>query len=146
MGIVVAWSCNPDINLEQCWKVLQGTTHLTLYQIVTERYHQQALQPIESPAKRQNSVLSNENAEDAYYNITPLPDFDVDAEEPIKARPFKPKFHMTMGTNHRLAPTVPFSNNLSSYRKHHTLRPRSHGQDLPRAHSNPPQTALGRAL
>ena len=89
--------------------------HLTLYQIVTERYHQRALQPIESPAKRQNSVLSDENAEDAYYNITPLPDFDVDAEEPIKARAFKPKFHMTMGTNHRVVSAVLFSNNLSSY-------------------------------
>ena len=38
------------------------------------------------------------NPEDEYYNIEPLLDFDVDTEKPIKARPFKPKFHMTMGT------------------------------------------------
>ncbi|KAH6616506.1 hypothetical protein C7974DRAFT_379402 [Boeremia exigua] len=41
---------------------------------------------------------SKENPEDAYYNIEPLVDFDLAAEEPIQARPFKPKFHMTMAT------------------------------------------------
>lgn len=38
-----------------------------------------------------------QNPEDAYYEIEALHDFDIDAEEPIKARPFKPKYHMTMG-------------------------------------------------
>ncbi|KAF1841957.1 uncharacterized protein K460DRAFT_409396 [Cucurbitaria berberidis CBS 394.84] len=37
-----------------------------------------------------------EYSEDAYYSIEPLHNFDVDKEEPLKIRPFKPKFHMTM--------------------------------------------------
>ncbi|KAF2205024.1 hypothetical protein GQ43DRAFT_468610 [Delitschia confertaspora ATCC 74209] len=36
------------------------------------------------------------NLEDAYYQIEPLSDFDVDSTEPIKIRPFKPKYHITM--------------------------------------------------
>ncbi|KAJ4346080.1 hypothetical protein N0V95_005696 [Ascochyta clinopodiicola] len=46
--------------------------------------------------KRSDSAISTDLPEDAYYNITPLKDFNLDVEEPIKARPFKPKFHMTM--------------------------------------------------
>ncbi|KAL1594119.1 hypothetical protein SLS59_008953 [Nothophoma quercina] len=85
------------INTAYVWVLsLLGAATLTLVLSSAGKYFKRALQPIESPAKRQDSVLSDENAEDAYYNITPLPDFDVDAEEPIKARPFKPKFHMTM--------------------------------------------------
>jgi hypothetical protein len=47
---------------------------------------------------RLDSHVSDEDLEDAYYNIEPLNDFDLDAEEPFKARPFKAKYHMTMGT------------------------------------------------
>jgi hypothetical protein len=50
--------------------------------------------PPQSPTKQKHT---DGNPEDVYYNIEPLRDFDVDTEEPIKARPFKPKFHMTMG-------------------------------------------------
>ncbi|KAF2997594.1 hypothetical protein E8E13_002830 [Curvularia kusanoi] len=42
------------------------------------------------------SKLQKENQEDAYYTIEPLPTLDISTEEPIKARPFKPKYHMTM--------------------------------------------------
>ncbi|KAF1932776.1 uncharacterized protein M421DRAFT_1366 [Didymella exigua CBS 183.55] len=55
-----------------------------------------ASQPLQSSDKRRDSGVSDANSEDAYYNIEPLNDFDLDAEEPIKARPFKPKFYMTM--------------------------------------------------
>jgi hypothetical protein len=33
----------------------------------------------------------------AYYAIDPLPDFDWTSTPPIKLRPFKPKYHLTMG-------------------------------------------------
>lgn len=34
---------------------------------------------------------------DPYSVITPLPDFDWQKTETLKLRPFKPKFHLTMG-------------------------------------------------
>ncbi|KAF9696974.1 hypothetical protein EKO04_004917 [Ascochyta lentis] len=49
-----------------------------------------------SSIKKRDLVVPEKLPEDAYYSISPLKDFDVDTEEPIKARPFKPKFHMTM--------------------------------------------------
>ncbi|CAN9308622.1 unnamed protein product [Alternaria alternata] len=36
-------------------------------------------------------------SESAYDNITPLSNFNLDTEQPLKLRPFKPKYHMTMG-------------------------------------------------
>jgi hypothetical protein len=33
----------------------------------------------------------------AYHAIDPLPDFDWESTPPIKIRPFKPKYHLTMG-------------------------------------------------
>jgi hypothetical protein len=33
----------------------------------------------------------------AYHAIDPLPDFDWKSTPPIKLRPFKPKYHLTMG-------------------------------------------------
>jgi hypothetical protein len=37
------------------------------------------------------------DAEASYYKIESLPDFDLEKTEPIKIRPFKPKYHLTMG-------------------------------------------------
>lgn len=34
----------------------------------------------------------------AYYDIEPLTDFDWARTEPLQLRPYKPKFHLTMGT------------------------------------------------
>lgn len=34
---------------------------------------------------------------DPYTVITPLPNFDWRKTEPLKLRPFKPKYHLTMG-------------------------------------------------
>lgn len=39
---------------------------------------------------------------EAYYAITPLRDFDWRETKPIKIRPFKPKYHLTMGQRHPL--------------------------------------------
>lgn len=33
----------------------------------------------------------------AYRNIEPLHDFDWESTPPMKLRPFKPKYHLTMG-------------------------------------------------
>jgi hypothetical protein len=33
----------------------------------------------------------------AYYAINPLSDFDWKSTPPIKIRPFKPRYHLTMG-------------------------------------------------
>ncbi|KAF2016335.1 hypothetical protein BU24DRAFT_462503 [Aaosphaeria arxii CBS 175.79] len=38
----------------------------------------------------------NDAKEDAYYQIEALPHLDLEQEEPIKFRPFKPKYHLTM--------------------------------------------------
>jgi hypothetical protein len=53
--------------------------------------YQKPLQPHKSPEKH-DPVYS----EDAYHNIEPLTNFDLDKEEPLKLRPFKPIYHMTM--------------------------------------------------
>ncbi|KAF2687239.1 hypothetical protein K458DRAFT_188012 [Lentithecium fluviatile CBS 122367] len=48
--------------------------------------------PFPTPASKQQPVFS----EDAYYQIEPLSSFDLANEEPIKIRPFKPTYHLTM--------------------------------------------------
>ncbi|KAF2633607.1 hypothetical protein BU25DRAFT_444301 [Macroventuria anomochaeta] len=76
--------------------LLLGAATLTLIASSAGKYFKKAPRSLRLPVKRRDPAVSGENLEDAYYNIEPLNDFDVDAEEPIKARPFKPKFHMTM--------------------------------------------------
>jgi len=44
--------------------------------------------------------LHVDGAEDLYYQIEPLRHFDINSAEPIKIRPFKPKYHLTMGMSH----------------------------------------------
>jgi hypothetical protein len=39
----------------------------------------------------------HEYSADSYYAIEPLSTLDIATEEPIKARPYKPKYHLTMG-------------------------------------------------
>ncbi|KAF2191054.1 hypothetical protein K469DRAFT_720026 [Zopfia rhizophila CBS 207.26] len=48
---------------------------------------------------QQHDTLEKNNAtfsEDAYYQIEPLADFNLEGTEPLKIRPFKPKYHLTM--------------------------------------------------
>jgi hypothetical protein len=40
---------------------------------------------------------SSLSEEDPYFGIIPLPDFDWQTAAPLKLRPFKPKYHLTMG-------------------------------------------------
>ena len=49
---------------------------------------------------KQKSVEKNEDTDplDAYNDIIPLTGFEWRDSEPIKIRPFKPKYHLTMGT------------------------------------------------
>jgi hypothetical protein len=61
--------------------------------------YQTASKPLQSGTTRRDSAVSDKSLEDAYYNIEPLSGFDLETEEPIKARPFKPKYHMTMGNS-----------------------------------------------
>jgi hypothetical protein len=53
---------------------------------------QRAPQPLTS-SRKTPSVYS----EAAYHEITPLTNLDLSKEDPIKIRPFKPKYHLTMG-------------------------------------------------
>ncbi|ORY10437.1 hypothetical protein BCR34DRAFT_566929 [Clohesyomyces aquaticus] len=55
------------------------------------------------------------DAEDAYYQIEPVSDFDLESTEPIKIRPFKPKYHLTMALeNVTLSDLVAIDNTYKS--------------------------------
>lgn len=41
----------------------------------------------------------------SYPPVEPLPDFEWQKKEPLKLRPFKPKYHLTMSTNSSTFPT-----------------------------------------
>jgi hypothetical protein len=45
----------------------------------------------------QHAQPSDEKTKDPTTEIIPLPDFDWRTTEPLKIRPFKPKYHLTMG-------------------------------------------------
>jgi hypothetical protein len=48
---------------------------------------------------RVSSKISNVNAEPkAYPPVELLPDFEWQQKEPVKMRPFKPKYNLTMST------------------------------------------------
>ncbi|KAL6711177.1 hypothetical protein ACN47E_005708 [Coniothyrium glycines] len=83
------------------------------------------------------------HSEDAYYNIEPLPDFDLATTHPLKLRPFKPKFHMTMALEKTtLSSLIEMDNTYPSrialrsslLQSHHSsvlaLTPRSHAAVL----------------
>ncbi|KAH7088253.1 hypothetical protein FB567DRAFT_334188 [Paraphoma chrysanthemicola] len=48
------------------------------------------------PSPSSSKTSEPQYSESSYYDIEPLPDFDITKTEPLKLRPFKPKFHMTM--------------------------------------------------
>lgn len=54
---------------------------------------------VHTPVDSKTSTTINENGDAlaAYQNIEPLSDFDWASTPPIKIRPFKPKYHLTMG-------------------------------------------------
>jgi hypothetical protein len=54
-------------------------------------------------------------SEDVYYIIEPLQDFNLNTEEPLKIRPFKPKYHMTMALETTtLSDLIPIDNTYLS--------------------------------
>jgi hypothetical protein len=64
---------------------------LVIVQLRSRRARYSAQQPTE--------YLHEKRArEDVYDAIEPLPDFDWQNTPPLKIRPFKPKYHLTMGT------------------------------------------------
>ncbi|CAN9095689.1 unnamed protein product [Alternaria alternata] len=48
---------------------------------------------LSTPAKQKAEHVCSESA---YDDITPFSNFSLDTEQPLKLRPFKPKYHMTM--------------------------------------------------
>lgn len=87
------------------------------------------LQPISHPLQPElthsktpsptNSLPSKKtqpaNPEDAYYQIEPLPFLDIIRTEPLKLRPFKPTYHMTMAIeNTTLSDLVAMDNTFPS--------------------------------
>lgn len=66
-----------------------------------------------SVSHQQNEKTAAQDEEEA--NIVPLPDFDWKTTEPLKFRPFKPRYHITMGIAHlSCLPCVPHAFLLSS--------------------------------
>ncbi|PSS12800.1 hypothetical protein M430DRAFT_124428 [Amorphotheca resinae ATCC 22711] len=59
---------------------------------VSERSRAVEKRTISQPAQ-----ASDEKTKDPTTEIIPLPDFDWRTTEPLKIRPFKPKYHLTMG-------------------------------------------------
>ncbi|KAF2712276.1 hypothetical protein K504DRAFT_474675 [Pleomassaria siparia CBS 279.74] len=51
---------------------------------------------LQSPVTSSSTKDAAQYSEASYYQIEPLADFDLDTAEPIKIRPFKPKYHLTM--------------------------------------------------
>lgn len=43
-----------------------------------------------------STYIGNDAEHSSYPPIEPLPNFDWKTKEPVKIRPFKPKYHMTM--------------------------------------------------
>jgi hypothetical protein len=50
-----------------------------------------------SQPNEKGSASKQENPLRAYQDIEPLHDFDWESTPPMKLRPFKPKYHLTMG-------------------------------------------------
>jgi hypothetical protein len=82
-----------------------GETHVLLALAVTSiialvytrlgraKRHSVALSSIEHA----KSSLKQDDPLAAYHAIDPLPGFEWESTPPIKIRPFKPKYHLTMG-------------------------------------------------
>ena len=69
--------------------------HLPLETLTPTGVQRPSRAPTTSP---NTNKLEPINPEAIYNAITPLPNFNLETEAPLKLRPFKPKFHMTMGS------------------------------------------------
>jgi len=58
----------------------------------------------------------------AYQDIEPLHDFDWESTPPMKVRPFKPKYHLTMGEEAFNPSSMYKSSPLTVLNVHHSVR------------------------
>lgn len=59
--------------------------------------HHRVAKYAELRSKNEKDAAEQEDPFAAYQAIEPLQDFDWESTPPIKLRPFKPKYHLTMG-------------------------------------------------
>ncbi|KAF2473473.1 uncharacterized protein BDR25DRAFT_283035 [Lindgomyces ingoldianus] len=79
-----------DVRVSHSWVVLVLGLVWYAYRKIRQKDRFQTTLPTAPPNK--NATLS----EDVYTQIEPLPNFNPETTEPIKIRPFKPKYHLTM--------------------------------------------------
>ncbi|KAF2280062.1 uncharacterized protein EI97DRAFT_498339 [Westerdykella ornata] len=76
------------------WLLLLLGLALYAYRRTRSRGHSESASS-STPIVEEKKIIP-EYSEDAYYQIEPLTDFDLDHTEPEKLRPFKPKYYLTM--------------------------------------------------
>ncbi|KAF2735032.1 hypothetical protein EJ04DRAFT_222001 [Polyplosphaeria fusca] len=129
--------CFDILHQPYAWAIVPSVLALVLY-IYTRRRSKHILKTptsYTSPPTPTKELVP----EDAYTNIVPLPDFDLTSTPPIKIRPFKPKYHLTMALeNITLSDLIVMDNTYESriaLRKHLI---QTHPQDILAA--QPPAT------
>ena len=75
------------------FELLSGVGFFLVYQLLWKRYGESMV----AYFMRTTPVSAETLGKDPYSDIQPLVDFDWAATEPLQIRPFKPKYHMTMG-------------------------------------------------
>jgi hypothetical protein len=55
------------------------------------------------PSNEKKNASEQDDPLRAYRDIEPLHDFDWESTPPMKLRPFKPKYHLTMGKGRELS-------------------------------------------
>lgn len=89
------------------------------------------------------SLHINETASPSPYPpIEPLPDFDWKTKEPIKLRPFKPKYNLTMSTTANNTEKQPQLTGSRHPRRNHQRAHRDR-QELPQPHQPPQEDHRG---
>jgi hypothetical protein len=83
---------------------------LLVYRSIT-RYRDTRL-AISEPNEKYNATPEREDPLKAYQHIEPLRDFEWAATPPMKLRPFKPKYHLTMGKKISINPRCDYVFNL----------------------------------
>jgi hypothetical protein len=95
------------------YALLTSTVVLWLvYRYVT--YRRNANTAIPQPDGKKN-VSEQEDPLKAYQDIEPLHDFDWESTPPMKLRPFKPKYHLTMGKEPSISMGVFITDRFDSY-------------------------------
>lgn len=69
----------------------------TVYLVLRYWQHTKPVNKIDARFEEKHTVEKDPLA--AYRDIEPLHDFHWESTPPVKLRPFKPKYHLTMGEN-----------------------------------------------